>query len=402
MAIEDKSGRRPGSAGNVAAEEALRESEERYRILFESIDQGFCVIEVVFDDADSPVDYRFLETNPAFEHHTGLYNVQGQLVRSLVPLHEDHWFETYGRVALTGRPERFINHAQWLDDRWFDVFAFRIGQPEERKVAVLFSDITGRKLAEDALRELNEELEERVQQRTEQVRNLASQLTMAEHEERARIAQVLHDDLQQQLYALQIQIAFLRAEASGEAMRREIDGMEALLTGALETARQLSIDLSPPVLEGEGLVEAIQWLGSQMFQRYQLRLAVEADSPVAVLGRDRRVLLFQMVRELLFNVVKHSGVSEAEVRLEVDGDTALGEAYCIEVIDRGAGFDVAAAFGPGTRPDGRGLLHLRERLHLIGGRLEVQSIPGDGTHITMIAPVYRGAAAVPPALPEEE
>jgi signal transduction histidine kinase len=149
---------------------------------------------------------------------------EGQRVRSLVPQHEDHWFETYGRVALTGRPERFINHAQWLNDRWFDVFAFRVGQPEERKVAVLFSDITGRKLAEDALRELNEELEQRVQQRTEQVRNLAGQLTMAEHEERARIADVLHDDLQQQLYALQIQLAFLRAEAPEAAYGRRLTG----------------------------------------------------------------------------------------------------------------------------------------------------------------------------------
>jgi PAS domain S-box-containing protein len=111
MAIEDKSEYRSGSAEHLAAEEALRASEERYRILFESIDQGFCVIEVLFDDSGSPVDYRFLETNPAFEQHTGLYDVEGQRVRSLVPQHEDHWFETYGRVALTGRSERFINYA---------------------------------------------------------------------------------------------------------------------------------------------------------------------------------------------------------------------------------------------------------------------------------------------------
>jgi PAS domain S-box-containing protein len=137
------------------AEEALRESEARYRTLFDSIDEGFCVIEMLFDENEKPADYRFLEINPAFEKHTGLERALGKRMRELAPRHEAHWFEIYGRVAQTGEPVRFENRAEALN-RWFDVYAYRYGQPENRQVAILFSDITERKRAEEAVRESEE------------------------------------------------------------------------------------------------------------------------------------------------------------------------------------------------------------------------------------------------------
>ncbi|MBC1220981.1 response regulator [Nostoc sp. UCD121] len=142
------------------AESALRQSESRYRTLFESIDEGFCTLEMLFDENDTPNDYRFLEINPSFEKQTGLKDVQGKRMRELAPNHENYWFDIYGKVAITGEPIRFENRAQALD-RWFDVYAFRIGQPQRRKVAVLFMDISKRKLAEAALRE-SEELKQRI------------------------------------------------------------------------------------------------------------------------------------------------------------------------------------------------------------------------------------------------
>jgi two-component system CheB/CheR fusion protein len=136
------------------ADEALHKSEMRYRTLFDSIDEGFCIVEIIFDENDKPVDYRFLETNPSFEKQTGLINVQGKRMRELVPGHEEYWFETYGQIALTGNSARFENRAEHLQ-RWYDVYAFRFGEPENRQVAILFNDITGRKKAEDRIRRHN-------------------------------------------------------------------------------------------------------------------------------------------------------------------------------------------------------------------------------------------------------
>jgi PAS domain S-box-containing protein len=139
------------------AEQALRESEAKYRGLFESIDEGFCVIEVIFDDAGKAVDYRFLEVNPSFESLTGIKDAPGKTIRQIVPELEEHWFELYGRVALTGVPERFENRAEQLG-RWYEVHALRHGQPEDRRVAILFNDITARKQAEERLMRANHRL----------------------------------------------------------------------------------------------------------------------------------------------------------------------------------------------------------------------------------------------------
>lgn len=136
-------------------EQALHEREERYRHLFNSIDEGFCTIEVMFDDAGRPVDYRFLETNASFVRQTGLADAVGRTMRELAPDHEQHWFDIYGRIARTGEPERFEQRADALG-HWYDVYAFRVGEPEEHQVAILFNDIADRKRAEQALRESEE------------------------------------------------------------------------------------------------------------------------------------------------------------------------------------------------------------------------------------------------------
>ena len=137
------------------AEAELRESEERYRTLFNSIDQGFCIIEMKMEPGER-LDYRFIEINKAFEEQSTLLDAEGKWMRELRPGHEEHWFEIYRDVALTGKPIRFEQRGQELQDRWFDLYAFRLGPPEQKRVGVLFTDISERKRAEEDLRRSEE------------------------------------------------------------------------------------------------------------------------------------------------------------------------------------------------------------------------------------------------------
>ena len=134
------------------AEEALRSSEERYRALFDSMDEGYCIIEVLFDDDGNPYDYRFELVNSAFERQSGLRDVVGRRVREFVDEIEPHWLQTYGGVARSGEPVRFANEYKSLN-RWFDVYAFKPAGSPENTIAVLFNDITSRMQAEERLRE---------------------------------------------------------------------------------------------------------------------------------------------------------------------------------------------------------------------------------------------------------
>lgn len=131
---------------------SLKASEEKYRTLFDSIDEGFAIIEMVFDPNYKPLDYRFVEINAAFERQTGMHDARGKLMRSFAPNHEAYWFEIYGKVALTAEPIRFTNEAKALN-RWYDVYAFPVGEGKIRKVGILFNDISQRKNLEKQLKD---------------------------------------------------------------------------------------------------------------------------------------------------------------------------------------------------------------------------------------------------------
>jgi PAS domain S-box-containing protein len=221
-------------------------------------------------------------------------------------------------------------------------------------------------------------------QAEEKIRALASQLAMAEQEERQRISQILHDDLQQRLFAIKTQLAFLMSDSdpdkSPASMKEELKQVQRWLSDAIGITRSLSIDLSPIILQGEGLVEAILWLAYQMKERHGLIIQMEAKDNLKDLDNHMRMLLFQTIRELFFNVVKHAGTSHATITLE-----RVDQRARVTIGDSGKGFDVATVMNDSKTA--HGLLVVQDRLGLMGCNLEIASEPGQGTQIIIEAPV---------------
>jgi len=374
-------------AARRRAEHALQQREVQYRTLFESIDEGFCVIEVLFDRTGKAINYRFVEINPAFERQTGIENGVGRWMREIAPDHEDHWFEIYGRVTRTREPVRFQKPARALG-RFYDVYAFPVGEPHQRRVAILFNDITDREETDARLRELNENLEARVaeraaiaERRARDLRRLAAELSEAEHRERRRLAKLLHDDLQQLLLAIKLRLPVL-VEGPQDQIEQHVQRLDELIGECVNTSRNLTQELSPPVLQCGTLSEVIQWLGGWFADKYGLTVAVDTRGELPPLPDHLRVFLFQAVRELLFNVVKHSGKMEARIGLSSQ------DGYLrIQVEDDGDGFDPEAVEHRLQEPQGFGLFNIRERLEALLGRVEIQRTPQGGACFRLVVPM---------------
>jgi two-component system CheB/CheR fusion protein len=265
------------------------------------------------------------------------------------------------------------------------VLPYRSTEDRIEGVVLTFVDITVRKRAEEELLHLTETLEARVASRSLEARELAARITTAEQEERRRISHVLHDEVQQLVHGVRMKLSMIRRDL-GSADRTEIleavDEASEWLDRVLEITNQLTIQLSPPVLREQGLAVALEWLRRQMAEMHDLEVAVEVERDGADLDEGGRLILFLAVRELLFNVKKHAGVARATVRMdEEDGHLV------IRVSDRGAGFDLGEVEARPGPAGGFGLSSIRERLRLLGGRLEIHSRPGTGTRVDVHAPV---------------
>lgn len=223
------------------------------------------------------------------------------------------------------------------------------------------------------------DITERIQTE-EKIRSLASELTIAEHEERHRISQLLHDDLQQHLFAIKAQLSFLDANDDASKIEAAITQMQRSLDDAIKLTRNLSVDLSPSVLHGEGLAQAILWLCARMREQYGLQLKISTNGHIEHPNDQMRVLLFQTVRELLFNIVKHANTTEATITLEnIDGRGR------IIISDSGRGFDPEILVREPA--SAHGLLLLQDRLKFMGGSMKIESQPGDGTRILVEIPL---------------
>ncbi len=406
------------------AEAALRTSEERYRNLFNSIDEGFCVIEMIFGKNRKPRDYRFLEVNPAFEKQTGIHCATGKLIRTIAPNLEAHWLETYGRVALTGKPVRFTNEAKDLG-RWFDIYAFRIGGAGSRKVAVLLNNVTIKRQVDESLRVAREglsqyagQLEIRVDERTadliaanqrlqasvesnlkgkeeyralyveseftqKKLRRMARQILSAQEDERRKISRELHDEVVQTLVGINVELAALSAAASlgPRALKSKITRTQRLVEKSVLAVHQFARELRPALLDDLGLIPALHAYLKNVAVREKLKIRLTAFARIEEMENARRTVFYRVAQEALTNVIRHARATEVTVSL-----SHLAGVARMEVHDNGKSFEVPKMLSAKTNPR-LGLLGMRERIEMVGGTLTIDSSPGKGTTVRAEIPL---------------
>lgn len=374
------------------AELELMYSEEKYRLLFTNTLYGVALHELLFDDNNNAVDAKILEVNPAFENIMGLKaeNTIGKTLLekfSEIAFNPGGWIERYCCVVVKGEKQQFEQFFTPLG-KWLRINAFKI---RARQFSVMYEDITARKMAEQQLinsekqlKILNEELENIVIQRTEQVHDLSKALTIAEQRERKRFSFILHENLQQQLLGAKLlmsqHLSEHRTALKVEEYDDIADGVE-LLNKALQTTKTLTIELNPPILGSEGLDMALQWLANHMKRNYGLNVEMHIENRMQLVRNEIQLMLTQMVRELLNNVVQHSGVHNASLEAKCEKQFIQ-----ITVCDKGKGFNPDKSLSEITERTRLGLLSLRERLKLFGGNLIIDSEINKGTCVIISLP----------------
>ena len=374
------------------AEKMIGESEERLRTLFDSMNEAFVIKEAILGENKNVVDYRFIECNPAFSRQTGLKDPRGHTVRGLMPQVEQAWMDHYEKVIRTGEPAQFEAYIAPLD-RWLAVSASRLGGAGSLRVAVVFMDISGRKRSEEALRRIHEELEIRVTDRTKDLRqalqrlraetaerrkledarhDLLKRLVTTQEEERKRISRDLHDELGQYLTAVMLNLQTLQSEVDqGIKPGRSFDDLKAIVGELMKAAHRQAWELRPTELDHFGLEAALRHYAGD----WSGRTGIAVDFQAVGWG-DRRILpdfeiaLYRVVQEALTNVARHAEATKVTVALRRNGGTR------VVITDDGKGFDREAV------SQRLGLLGMKERLLLVGGTLDIESAPGQGTVVT--------------------
>jgi PAS domain S-box-containing protein len=391
----------------VAVVAELRTSEARYRTLFDTIDAGFSVVELMFDAEDRPFDYRFVEANPAFERQTGLIGAVGRTARELVPDLESHWFELYGRVALTGEPARFEQGSDAMG-RWFDVHALRVGDPVARRVAILFNDVSERRAAEERLRELNDTLESRVAERTVELERAHEQLRQSQKlEAMGQLTGGVAHDFNNLLTPIVGSLDLLhRKGLGGERERRQIDGaLQSAERARVLVQRLLAFARRQPLqTQAVDVLALIEGMADLVASTSGPRVKVEIDvSDDLIPARADANQVEMAILNLAVNArdaMPEGGtltISAKPAMIEAGGSTSVppGSYVRLSVADTGTGMDEATlkravepffstkGVGRGT---GLGLSMVHGLASQLGGGLAISSKPGLGTCVELYLP----------------
>lgn len=363
------------------AERAIMSERQRFLDVLETLPVMICLL-----TPDHHVSFANQAYRAAFGTAGGRKCYDSQFGR------EDPCPECQAFVPLnTGKP----HHWEWTlsDGRTVEIHNFPFRDADGSPLILEMDlDITAHRLAEQELRKAHDDLGIRA----EQLRALASELTLAEQRERRRMAKVLHDHLQQLLVAAKFRTAIL-GRIGDEAVGQGASELEQLLDNAIDASRSLTAELSPPILHEAGLGAGLEWLARWMDQKHGLRIELSIEEKLPSLAEDAVILLFESTRELLFNAVKHAHVRTAIVSLSSDA----GDALRLTVSDLGPGFDPARLKKAGEAGGGFGLFSIRERLDMIGGRMEIESAPGEGSRFILTCPVTSTLTpAAPLVLPE--
>lgn len=397
----------------VAAVAELRSSEARYRTLFDTVDAGFSVVEVLFDAHNRPLDYRFVEANPAFERHTGLIGAVGRTARELVPDLEPYWFELYGRVALTGEPARFEQGSQAMG-RWFDVHALRVGDPTVRRVAILFNDISERRAAEERLRELNDTLESRVVERTAELERAHEQLRQSQKlEAMGQLTGGVAHDFNNLLTPIVGSLDLLhRKRLGGEREQRLIDGaLQSAERARVLVQRLLAFARRQPLqtqaVDVRALVEGMADLvASTSGPRVKVQIDVTDDLPPALADANQVEMAILNLAVNARDAMPEGGAltisaKPAIVEARERAPMPPGRYVRLSVADTGTGMDEATlkraiepffstkGIGRGT---GLGLSMVHGLASQLGGGLAISSKLGLGTCVELFLPVSEEAA----------
>jgi two-component system CheB/CheR fusion protein len=254
-----------------------------------------------------------------------------------------------------------------------------------RAIQTIVRDVTDRRSAEQALRELNAALEKKVAERTaelehraRQLQRLTLELAQAQERESKRVAEILHEDLQQRIAGAKFQVDLLSRRSQDDPTRQLTAAqIHQILRDAIGMSRSLSHELSPGVFYDNDLGEALGWLAEQVGTKHGMTVHVRVCGEGTLHSETLTVFLFRAARELLSNAVRHAGVGEAAIRLR-----RVGRYVALRVSDRGRGFDPRTL----KETSGFGLLSIRERAGLLGGRVKIASTEGGGTKVQIIVP----------------